>query len=48
VLDGFLWIGLVTLLLWGLFHFVPWIHDVFQGDYPWWHHHQGWSQTVDL
>jgi phage shock protein PspC (stress-responsive transcriptional regulator) len=45
-LDGLLWIGLVTLLLWGLFHYLPWIQDVFQGDFPWWHHHG--IQTVEL
>ena len=46
-LDGLLWIGLVTLLLWGLFHYVPWIQDMFQGDFPWWHHHVG-IQTVAI
>jgi phage shock protein PspC (stress-responsive transcriptional regulator) len=46
-LDGLLWIGLVTLLLWGLFHYVPWIQDVFQGDFPWWHHREA-IQTVVL
>ena len=47
-LDGLLWIGLVTLLLWGLFHYVPWIQDVFQGDFPWWHPQHHGIQTVEL
>ena len=45
-LDGLLWIGLVGLLLWGLFHYVPWIQDLLQGDFPWTQH--SWTRTITL
>jgi phage shock protein PspC (stress-responsive transcriptional regulator) len=34
-LDGLLWIALVALLFWGVFHYLPWIHELLQDGQLW-------------